>query len=200
MTELSVPGPVAGIASTMDWPADVPTGTVVFDLETQKEFADVGGRDKTNQLRMSVGVLFSPSTNEYGVYRETEVFNLVDRLFGAPLVVGFNVVDFDYKVLSAYVRRDFGAIKTLDLMQKVQGALGHRVSLNSIAEATLGATKTAHGLQAIQWFREGNWNDLIEYCKADVRITWDVFLAAKRNGELWYLKNGAKTRIPIADL
>ncbi len=72
----------------------------------------------------------------------------------APLVVGFNVVDFDFVVLSAYVKRDWKQIQVLDLMRHVERALGYRVKLDNIADATLGEHKTAHGLQAIQWFRE----------------------------------------------
>ena len=170
---------------------------MAFDLETQKSFDQVGGRGNTNQLRMSVGVVYAPHADEFSAYREADVFNLVDRLFAAPLVVGFNVVDFDYKVLSAYVKRDFQQVKTLDLLRKVDQSLGHRVSLNNIAEATLGASKTSHGLQAIEWYRTGNWDDLIAYCKSDVKLTWEIFLAARRDGGVYYAKSGAKVRIPL---
>ncbi|MBM3892730.1 MAG: helicase, partial [Verrucomicrobia bacterium] len=38
---------------------------IYFDLETQKSFDEVGGRDKMRDLLMSVGVTFSTATNRY---------------------------------------------------------------------------------------------------------------------------------------
>ena len=176
----------------MPLPAGVAEGVICFDLETQKSFEEVGGRQNIEQLRMSVGIVLAPATGEYTMYRENEVFALADRLFGAPLVVGFNTIAFDYPVVGAYVKRDWKQVKTMDLMVEVVKGVGHRVSLAALSEGTLGAGKLADGLQAIKWFRENNWTDLIRYCKEDVRLTWELYAAARRDGFLWYSKSGKK--------
>jgi hypothetical protein len=38
---------------------------------------------------------------------------------------------------------------------KLQSMLNHRLSLNLIAPATFGMERTAEGLQAIRWFKDG---------------------------------------------
>ena len=44
-----------------------------------------------------------------------------------------------------------------------------------VMSATLGRKKSGHGLQAIEWFRKGDWETLIRYCKDDVKMTEDVW-------------------------
>lgn len=149
--------------------------TLVFDLETQNSFDDVGGRNKLVELRMSVGVTFALETQEFTVYREEEVNALVEDLKAAGRVIGFNQKSFDYGVLGRYTKQDWGAVKSFDILEDLTRILGHRVKLDSVATATLGTKKSGHGLQAIEWFRKGDWETLIRYCKDDVRITADVW-------------------------
>ena len=69
-------------------------------------------------------------------------------------------------------------------MQDVQRHLGRRVSLNSIAEATLGKGKSGNGKEAILSLGEiAAWILLRKYCLDDVRI-------AKRCIGLWSCPNG----------
>ncbi|KAF0246202.1 MAG: DEAD/DEAH box [Planctomycetota bacterium] len=150
--------------------------TLVFDLETQNSFDDVGGRNKMAELKMSVGVTYALETNEFAVYREEEVNALVENLRAASRVIGFNQKHFDYAVLGRYTKLDWSTVKSFDILEDLTRILGHRVKLDSVAAATLGTKKSGHGLQAIEWFRKGDWDTLIKYCKDDVKITSDVWL------------------------
>ena len=38
---------------------------LVFDLETQRSFQDVGGRDQLHRLGLSLGVVYNYGTGEY---------------------------------------------------------------------------------------------------------------------------------------
>jgi len=69
---------------------------VYFDLETQRTANDVGGWDKKRDMGMSLGVTYSSHLNEYRIYSEKCVNDLICQLLRADLVVGFNVVNFDY--------------------------------------------------------------------------------------------------------
>lgn len=149
--------------------------TLVFDLETQNSFDDVGGRNKLVELRMSVGVTFALETQEFTVYKEDEVNALVEDLKAAGRVIGFNQKSFDYGVLGRYTKQDWGLVKSFDILEDLTKILGHRVKLDSVAAATLGTKKSGHGLQAIEWFRKGDWETLIRYCKDDVKITAEVW-------------------------
>jgi len=144
---------------------------VYFDLETQKSAEDVGGLDKIREMRMSIGVTYSTARQEYRIYGEKQVDDLVTDLQRADLVIGFNNLRFDYEVLHYYTVLDLRQIPTLDVLVELQKTLQHRLSLDSVASATLGVEKTAEGMQAIRWYREGRLLDIAEYCCYDVKIT-----------------------------
>jgi DEAD/DEAH box helicase domain-containing protein len=144
---------------------------VYFDLETQKSAEDVGGWGHISRMGMSIGVTYSTAQGAYRIYGEKEVSALITDLQRADLVVGFNNLRFDYEVLHGYTSFDLRQLPTLDMMVHLQDQLRHRLSLDSIATATFGVEKTAEGLQAIQWYREGKLLDIAEYCCYDVKIT-----------------------------
>src|ERR1700729_202725 len=144
---------------------------VYFDLETQKSADDVGGWGNISKMRMSIGVTYSTARGDYKIYGEKQVDDLLSELQRADLVVGFNHLRFDYEVLHAYTSMDLRQLPTLDMLVELQNTLQHRLSLDSIATATFGVEKTAEGLQAIQWFREGKLLEIAEYCCYDVKLT-----------------------------
>ena len=138
---------------------------VYFDLETQRTANDAGGWDKKRDMGMSLAVTYSTALSEYRIYLEKDVNELVDQLMRADLVVGFNVINFEYEVLAAYTILDLAhTARTLDLMVEVEKQLGHRLGLDAIASATLGVGKTGDGLDAIRWWREGKLLKIAEYC------------------------------------
>jgi hypothetical protein len=144
---------------------------VYFDLETQKSADEVGGWDKISAMGMSVGVTYNTATSGYRIYGEKQVDELIKELQRADLVVGFNNLRFDYEVLHGYTAFDLRQLPTLDMLVELQNKLQHRLSLDSIATATFGVEKTAEGLQAIEWFRQGKMMNIAEYCCYDVKIT-----------------------------
>lgn len=171
---------------------------VYFDLETQKSAEDVGGWDKISMMGMSVGVTYSTATNGYKIYGEAQVNDLIRELQRADLVVGFNNLRFDYEVLHGYTPLDLRQLPTLDMMVDLQNTLQHRLSLDSIATATFGVEKTAEGLQAIEWFRQGRLLDIAEYCCYDVKITKLVHEYGTQFKQLHYANRfGKKMTVPV---
>ena len=145
---------------------------VYFDLETQRTANDAGGWDRKRDMGMSIGVTYSTAKGEYKIYSESRVNDLVSELLRADLVVGFNVINFDYEVLMGYTILDLPhQIPTLDLLVELEKKLGHRLALDAVATATLGVGKTGDGLDAIRWWREGKLLDIAEYCCFDVKVT-----------------------------
>lgn len=49
--------------------------------------------------------------------------------------------------------------------------LGYRLSLEALFRATLGTTKGADGLQALEWYRQGEMEKISKYCKEDAVFT-----------------------------
>ncbi len=158
-----------------------------FDLETQRSFQEVGGRDNIKLLRVSVAVTFSTATNEFKSYTEKDVPALIADLKAADRVIGFNLLQFDYPVLKAYTQERLNDLHTLDLLEDIYNKLGFRIGLDAIASATFGANKSSDGLTAIQWFREGKLDELIAYCRDDVALTKKVFEAGRDQGCIFYL-------------
>jgi len=72
------------------------------------------------------------------------------------------------------------------MLVELQNKLQHRLSLDSIATATFGVEKTAEGLQAIEWFRQGKMLDIAEYCCYDVKITKLVYEFGVHHKQLHY--------------
>ena len=171
---------------------------VYFDLETQKSADEVGGWDKIRDMKMSVGVTYSTARGGYRIYDEKQVNDLLTELQRADLVVGFNNLGFDYEVLHHYTVFDLRQLPTLDMLVEIRKALPHRLSLDSIAHATMGVEKTAEGLQAIRWFKEGKMAEIAEYCCYDVKITKLVHEYGVANKQLFYTnKFGSKLSVAV---
>lgn len=171
---------------------------VVFDLETQREFAEVGGVHNRHLLGISVIGAYDSASDAFRSFRESEVFAFAKLLREADLVVGFNIIHFDLPVLQPYIPLDTTKLPTLDLMRDLEHMLGHRVSLDACAEATLGEKKSGHGLEAIQWYRQGKFDLLTKYCLDDVRLTRDLHEYGKTHGQIFFTgKDGAKRAVPV---
>lgn len=171
---------------------------VVFDLETRRSAQEVGGWHKADRMGVSCAVVYDSRTDRYGVYFEEQIDQLLLHLQKQKLVVGFNVKRFDYRVLSGYKPADLDSIPTLDMLEIVHQRLGYRLSLDHLAKVTLGIGKSADGLQALKWWAEGKIDEIVEYCKSDVRITRDLYLFGKQNGYLLFNnKAGQTVRVPV---
>jgi len=166
---------------------------LVIDLETQKTFDEVGGRNYQDLLISVLGA-YRYDEDRYDCYLEGELHRLENLLIDSPLVIGFNIRKFDFPVLQRYVKLDTSKLPILDLMEDITNRLGHRVSLDSVAQATLNVGKTGHGLDAIDYFREGKWDLLKSYCLNDVKITRDVYEYGLKHGHVFYLTRDGSDR------
>ena len=171
---------------------------VYFDLESQKLFEEVGGRDPS-KLLLACGVTWSTARNDFAVYREKDVSALIAELKEADKVIGFNIRKFDYQVLQPYApQENFRAIHSLDMMDDIFRNLGFRLSLDTLAKACLDVTKSADGVQSVKWFRNGDLDKVAEYCKADVDITRRVHEFGRDNGFVhYYSKLGSKLKVAV---
>jgi len=175
-------------------------GTVLFDLETLRSAADVGGWGNAHRMGVAVGVACFLEEGRFEIYREDRVGELADALSAAELVVGFNVKRFDYKVLSGYTGVDYARmLPTLDLLEELHRCLGFRLGLGHLALETLGAGKSADGLQSLRWVAQGRFDLVEDYCVRDVEVLRDLYLHGRREGCVFYRdkKRNAKLKIPV---
>jgi len=172
--------------------------TVYFDLESQKLFQEVPGRDPS-KLLLACGVTWSTERNDFAVYWEQDVQGLITELKTADRVIGFNIISFDYRVLQPYAPdENFRVFRSVDMLQDIFRTLGFRISLDSIAKATLGATKIADGIKSVEWFRDGELDKVAEYCMVDVDITRRVYEFGRDNGYVhYYSKLGSRFKVAV---
>ncbi len=157
---------------------------IIFDIETTGEGMD-GGFD-INKQELTVVCIHDSKTNEFSSYTKETLPTLWSILERADILVGYNSDHFDIPILNKYYPGDLTTIHSVDLLKEVKSVLGRRLKLDNIAEATLGRTKTADGMQAVRWWKEGKIDLIIQYCIEDVRITKDVYEYAKKNRSLKY--------------
>lgn len=169
---------------------------IFFDLETQKSIQEVGGRENIRLLRVSVAVTYSTAASAFTTYTEQEVPALIADLKAADRVIGFNLLHFDYPVLRYYTQERLSALPTLDLLADIYDKLGFRLGLDALVRATLGpgVAKSADGLTAIRWFREGRLDELIAYCRDDVAITKQLYEWGRDKGFVQYLDRDRRTK------
>ncbi len=158
---------------------------IVFDIETSNTFGDVGSGNPA-ALDISVVCLHDSETDEYHSFLQEDFSKLWKFIEGADMLIGYNSDHFDIPLLDKYYPGDLTAIKSLDLLKEIHASLGRRVKLDAIAQATLGEKKSGHGLQAIQWWRAGEKQKVIDYCIQDVKVTKKVYEYARKHGKVKY--------------
>ena len=178
--------------------ADLGPRLAVFDLETMRGASEVGGWHRAYLMGMSVGLVWDSHLNDFAPYFENEVEALIEHLRRADVVIGFNIAGFDYSVLKGYTRFDFRQLNTLDILREVYARLNYRVSLDALARATLNTPKSADGLQALRWYKEGRMDLIEKYCRKDVEITRDLFNYGVERGYLLFDRKGeGRMRVPV---
>lgn len=157
---------------------------LVIDIETKNTFADVGGKENLKDLDVSLVCAYSYELGDFLMFRENKLQELGPLLRDAGLVVGFSITRFDLPVLEKYFSFNLSAVPSLDLLDEIERACGRRVSLDILAKTNLGVGKTNHSLDAIKFYKQGDWESLERYCRQDVLITRDLYELAKRQGHL----------------
>lgn len=223
---------------------------IFFDVET-KELLDQHAPDQDAAIRalhLSVGVAWCECHGEQ-IFHSTAA--LAEHLLAHDRIVGFRTRYFDNTVLAwspeRITREHFDAVtgkhiiekplpdapedlkkaldlKTFDISMDLESRLGFKLSLASLAEASLGKAKNATGPQAVVWNRLaatlkdkwpyalmdvgdtegaqrvnelGRWfqERLEQYCAADVQLLRKVFEYGVANKRVAYIDFEGERRI-----
>ena len=166
-----------------------------FDVETQARIDDMPGNrrdDKIKRLPIScASVLTTPLRWCLDpVHRErameesrmrtfwvdgqggTSLDAMCSLLGSSSMIVGYNVFGFDWPVTRKYFNQqtEFERCRevTHDVFSRVRDVSGVWFKLDALLKANNLDTKSADGLQAIEWWDQGNRADLQQYCELDV--------------------------------
>ena len=172
---------------------------IFFDLETPRWSDEVeGGWSNIPAFGLSLAVTWD-DRNGFRVWFENDAIMLVKELDQADKVIGFNIVSFDYEVLSAYVRNTHELLdgRSFDIFADLEGRLGFRLSLEVICSTTLGKSKLGSARDALGWFRQGQIKKVVHYCQRDVELTRDIYRYGQEHGFVCYPRLGQPTMVPV---
>ncbi|MCX6850575.1 MAG: hypothetical protein NTY98_16770 [Verrucomicrobia bacterium] len=172
-------------------------GTVYLNLETRRTATEAGGWDKLSVLGVSIAVTIT--TRGPQIFTEDKIPELAGALSRAERIVGYNLRHFDLKVLAGYAEFSTGKARVVDLLDEVERAAGHRVSLQALASATLGIRFSCDSLDMVKLWKEGKVLDVIEGCSNQVFAIKALHEHARAHGELFYFlhENEQRERIAI---
>jgi DEAD/DEAH box helicase domain-containing protein len=169
---------------------------ITLDIETIAP-AMGGGMFDPKTMELTVACIHDTETDAYSSFTKEELPALWPILEKADVLVGYNSDHFDIPILDKYYAGDLGKIRSVDLLAEIRNVLGRRLKLDSVAEATLGKKKTGSGLDAIEWWKKGEYEKVKKYCIEDVKITKEIYEYALKNGKVHYLDFGEKRDIPL---
>ena len=168
---------------------------VTFDIETIGNFGS--GARMLDDMEMTICCIHDSETDSYDSFLKEDLPRLWKILEHTDALVGFNSDHFDIPILNKYYPGDLTKIRSIDILKEISNVLGRRVRLDAVAEGTLGKKKNGSGLQAMQWWKEGNIESLRKYCLKDVEITKKIFDYALQNGLLKFKELGIKKEVRL---
>jgi len=167
---------------------------IIIDLETQRTF-----REEREPAKLGISVIgvYDYVTQKGEVFTEREISRVFPILEHASYIIGFNIRSFDLPVLAPYYPGKVEEFPVFDILEDIRNIIGRRLALNDVASATLGKKKTGHGLMAIDYFKEGQWDKLKQYCLDDVMVTKELFEHGVREGKIHYVSEYGKENIVV---
>jgi len=170
---------------------------LVVDLETQNLVDDVGGWGHIDKLKISIACAYDSKTQQMLTFRENEIEKLND-LCQERLVIGYNIRGFDLIILQAY-GLPLDRLDVFDIMYDVQTLTRQKfLKLEKLAQGTLNSGKSADGLLAVEWWKKGEVDKIIQYCQQDVQVTRDIFEFGRKNGMVKVRKaDGTDTEVRV---
>lgn len=172
---------------------------LVFDLETRNNPAEVGWKNFAAQ-GISYGCAWLSGCDEFRLYGEERLNLLIDDMFAADLIVGFNILDFDMPLLRATAERvdgvaiqdsrwDLLLVKCYDMLDDIREALGTKFAkgwrLQQVAAANLGCNKNGDGAEAPQLWLDGKHAELCTYVLQDVKVERELWRYVLEQGQVW---------------
>ena len=153
---------------------------IVFDIETIGDIQDL------QTMKVTVVSLYDFGTDSFHSFTEHELVQLWPFFEKAERIIGFNSEHFDLPILQRYYTGDISRFQHLDLLKVIKETTGKRFKLDDLARATLQMQKSASGLQAVEWYKQGEIDKIKEYCEQDVRVTKELYEFGRKNRMLYY--------------
>jgi len=133
---------------------------VIFDIETQKLFDEIG-QDDIEKLGVSIVCAYRRTVDEegreiegeMGSFWEKDLSGLWQWMERADRIIGYNSVKFDVAILAPLAPYDIRKLPHFDILDHIKAAIGYRMSLDAMARETLGKEKNDVGINAVIYYK-----------------------------------------------
>lgn len=174
-----------------------------FDIETQYLFDEIDPNwslmswdekikvkpELAKRLKLALaGLLINDPPIRF--FRESDINELFLALDSIDFIVGHNLLNFDYIVLSRYFSKkqiDKLVSKTIDTLFEIEKIKGIWASLDDLGKLNLGIQKLENTRGIPKLWRQGNYERVRDYLERDIEILKKVFIIGRREGKLKYL-------------
>jgi len=190
---------------------------IVYDVETLRLSHEVpGGWDNPYGMGFGTAVIYIINTDQYRFYGPEDLDKLRKLLLDANLIIGFNHIKFDNKVIFGNEVLLGDSSRNYDILQEVikskfktnsideavikygrDQVFNHTLNLNAIALHTLGMSKTGSGESAPKLIKEKRWAEVFEYNLNDVRLTYKLYRFIQK---FRYVSDGLNNLIQIQQI
>lgn len=155
---------------------------IYLDIETLRLSHEVpGGWGNIRGFGLAVAVTWDKE-NGFRRWFEQDAAQLIAELCNFTHIVTFNGNRFDLEVLRGYGPIDGLRVRSFDVHEELHKKLGHRVKLDQLAKDTLGTAKSGDGVQAVEWWRAGQKEQVASYCEQDVALLRDIVAHGRAKG------------------
>lgn len=160
----------------------VGSNIVVFDCEIKNEIKGEVTWGRHDLMGVSVAAAFHYLTMEFKIFMDDNIEQLPELLNQAEIVSGFNIIEFDNKLLNATCKLQLHGQNVYDILKESRVAAGvdrfsKGMKLDDHLLGTFGpeALKTAEGAHAPIFWQEKRLGKLISYNIDDVRRECKLF-------------------------
>lgn len=163
---------------------------IIYDLEIQNlipprngeklpDFKYCDGWTDYVGMGFACAAIYDTARAEYRLFDEFMLCELQKRFNRTDVIIGYNILNFDNRVLAAY-DVTISPNKCYDLLAEIARAAGtpndySGLSLNAVCEANFKNQKTGNAADAPKLYQRQQYGELFDYCLADVRLTKKLF-------------------------
>ena len=176
---------------------------IALDIETKNLSTEIGGWGNTHMFVVStvatwdgqIGKIYVEKdlTDKIVAKSNTQVlpmrqlkYDLDDIYKSGQKLLGHNIVAFDLPVLrdslDIYcVRKFLNDKQYIDTSRELTKQYGERFRLQNLVDNTLGETKSLESVMAPALWKQGEYQEVVDYCLKDCKLVYDLYKHGQEN-------------------
>ena len=170
---------------------------IALDIETKNLSTEIGGWGNTHMFVVSTVATWDGQIGKIYVERDitdkivaksnTQVlpmrqlkYDLDDIYKSGEKLLGHNIAAFDLPVLrdslDIYcVRKFLNDKQYIDTSRELTKQYGERFRLQNLVDNTLGETKSLESVMAPALWKQGEYQEVVDYCLKDCKLVYDLY-------------------------